>query len=85
MCMCICVCVWLQRAYVLEETMGARGGGGCALVRHVLGGLVEIWRQWEIALCWLMCWSDGGRSDAACVRENRLWDCNIRIVVCWRC
>jgi hypothetical protein len=35
-----------------------------------------------------MCWSDSGRSGtcsaAACVRDNMLCDCSIRLVVCWR-
>ena len=67
-------------------------GGGGVLVRHVLGGLVETWRQWETACCWLTCcsvWSDSGRSGtcsaAARVSEDRLCDCSIRLVVCWRC
>ena len=68
---------------------GVEGGRREALVCHILGGLVEIWGQWEIACCWLICWSDRGRSGtcsaAACVRGNRLCDCNVRLVVCWIC
>ena len=67
------------------NTVQARGWAlGC----HVFGGLVETWRQWEIIYCWLMLWSDsslsGTCSAAACVRQNRLCDCNIRLVVCCR-
>ncbi len=64
-------------------------GGGGPLVHHVLGGLVETWRQWETACYLLMCCSDSGGSGkcsaAARVREDRLCDGSIRLVVYWRC